>query len=169
MDGKGSTWCKARRPCCWCCRQQFDDARPDGHWQPSGRGQGLEFISRPVSLATHPPNQTPEGQPPRWSQRFDDALHPFIARFNASIGFDFTLLQQDLDGSIAHGRMLAACGVITMTEAQQIVEGLETIAREAADGTFRPVRNWDLIRHQAPTACPARARATCRANASRSP
>jgi len=65
--------------------------------------------------------------------------------------------------------MLAACGVITMTEAQQIVEGLETIAREAAAGTFRPAQNWGLIRHQAPMICPARARATCRANASRSP
>ena len=105
--------------------------------QRSDKGRWLELAPRPVSVATHPANRIPEGQP-RWSQRFDAALHPFIARFNASIGFDFTLLQQDLHGSIAHGRMLAACGVITAAEAEQIVEGLETIGREAAAGTFRP-------------------------------
>ena len=92
---------------------------------------------RPTSLAPHPGNQVPEEQP-RWSQRFDGALHPFIVRFNASIGFDLTLLQQDLDGSIAHGRMLAACGVITAAEAEQIVDGLETVRREAAAGRFCP-------------------------------
>ena len=45
-----------------------------------------------------------------WSQRFEEGLHPAIERFNASIGFDITLLQQDLDGSIAHARMLASTG-----------------------------------------------------------
>ena len=48
-----------------------------------------------------------------WSDRFEQGLHPAIERFNASIGFDITLLQEDLDGSIAHARMLANCGVIT--------------------------------------------------------
>ena len=97
----------------------------------------LELAPRPTRLAPHPGHQVPEEQP-RWSQRFEGALHPFIARFNASIGFDLTLLQQDLDGSIAHGRMLAACGVITAAEAEQIVDGLETVRREAAAGTFCP-------------------------------
>ena len=30
-----------------------------------------------------------------WSQRFEQGLHPAIERFNASIGFDITLLQED--------------------------------------------------------------------------
>ena len=47
-----------------------------------------------------------------WSQRFEEGLHPAIERFNASIGFDITLLQQDLDGSIAHARMLASTGLM---------------------------------------------------------
>ena len=100
-------------------------------------GLSLESSLCSTSLATNPVNETPEEQP-RWSQRFEGALHPFIARFNASIGFDITLLQQDLDGSIAHGRMLATCGVITTTEARQIVDGLEAIRHEAANGTFCP-------------------------------
>ena len=73
-----------------------------------------------------------------WSDRFEQGLHPFIEAFNASIGFDLTLLQEDLDGSIAHARMLAGCGVISSEEGDQLVEGLETVRREAADGTFQP-------------------------------
>ena len=73
-----------------------------------------------------------------WSDRFEQGLHPFIEAFNASIGFDLTLLQEDLDGSIAHARMLASCGVIAAEEAVQLVDGLETIRLEAAEGRFNP-------------------------------
>jgi argininosuccinate lyase len=73
-----------------------------------------------------------------WSDRFDQGLHPAIERFNASIGFDINLLQEDLDGSIAHARMLAECGVISAEEATQLCEGLETIRTEAAAGSFCP-------------------------------
>ena len=73
-----------------------------------------------------------------WSDRFERGLHPFIEEFNASIGFDLTLLQEDLDGSIAHARMLASVGVITEGEAEQLVEGLEIVRAEAASGSFQP-------------------------------
>ncbi|MCP9799264.1 argininosuccinate lyase [Synechococcus sp. RedBA-s] len=77
-------------------------------------------------------------QPARWSDRFEEGLHPAIERFNASIGFDITLLQQDLDASIAHARMLGRCGVISVAEADQLIAALETVRTEAADGHFRP-------------------------------
>ena len=51
------------------------------------------------------------GSESTWSDRFEEGLHPFIEAFNASIVFDLTLLQEDLDGSIAHARMLASCGL----------------------------------------------------------
>ncbi|BEV35395.1 argininosuccinate lyase [Synechococcus sp. M16CYN] len=73
-----------------------------------------------------------------WSNRFKQSLHPFIEVFNASIGFDLTLLQEDLDGSIAHARMLGSCGVITAQEAEQLVQGLETVRTEADAGVFQP-------------------------------
>ena len=73
-----------------------------------------------------------------WSQRFEQGLHPAIERFNASIGFDITLLQEDLDGSIAHARMLASTGVLTAEEAEQLVGGLEQVRSEAAAGQFQP-------------------------------
>ena len=73
-----------------------------------------------------------------WSQRFEQGLHPAIERFNASIGFDIALLQDDLDGSIAHARMLGRCGVISEVEAQELIGGLDQVRREAAEGRFNP-------------------------------
>jgi argininosuccinate lyase len=73
-----------------------------------------------------------------WSNRFEQGLHPAIERFNASIGFDIALLQEDLDGSIAHARMLGRCGVISESEADQLITGLEQVRAEAAGGRFNP-------------------------------
>lgn len=78
------------------------------------------------------------GRDETWSNRFDQCLHPVVKRFNASIGFDITLLQEDLDCSSAHARMLSACGVISTAEGEQLLEGLEQIRKEAADGAFQP-------------------------------
>ena len=73
-----------------------------------------------------------------WSERFEEGLNPAIQRFNASIDFDIELLQEDLDGSIAHVQMLSKCRVIDSNEALQIQEGLEKIRLEALEGKFRP-------------------------------
>ena len=73
-----------------------------------------------------------------WSQRFESALHPAIARFNASIGFDIELIEYDLTGSIAHAKMLAHTGIISESEAQQLVAGLEQIRQEYRGGNFNP-------------------------------
>lgn len=73
-----------------------------------------------------------------WSDRFEGTLHPAIALFNASIGFDIELIEYDLDGSIAHGKMLAKTGIISPGEAEQLVQGLEQIRQEYRDGNFRP-------------------------------
>ncbi|MBU6230182.1 MAG: argininosuccinate lyase, partial [Cyanobacteria bacterium REEB459] len=53
---------------------------------------------------------------PTWSQRFESALHPAIAQFNASIGFDIELLEYDLTGSVAHAKMLVKTGIISPQE-----------------------------------------------------
>ncbi len=73
-----------------------------------------------------------------WSDRFDEGLNPFIERFNASISFDICLIEEDLDGSIAHAKMLGLQGVITSDEAKQITKGLDQIKSEALAGTFKP-------------------------------
>ncbi len=73
-----------------------------------------------------------------WSQRFESALHPTIARFNASIGFDIELIEYDLTGSQAHAKMLAHTGIISPVEGDQLVAGLEQIRQEYRQGKFQP-------------------------------
>ncbi len=73
-----------------------------------------------------------------WSPRFESGLHPAIARFNASIGFDIELIEYDLTGSQAHAKMLAHTGIISKEEGEQLVAGLEQIRQEYRQGTFQP-------------------------------
>ncbi|MBD1822263.1 argininosuccinate lyase [Cyanobacteria bacterium FACHB-DQ100] len=83
--------------------------------------------------------QSPESKPSQtWSQRFETALHPAIAQFNASIGFDIALIEYDLTGSQAHAKMLAKTGIISAEEGDQLVKGLEQIRQEYRQGQFQP-------------------------------
>ncbi|MGB7442450.1 MAG: argininosuccinate lyase [Coleofasciculaceae cyanobacterium] len=77
-------------------------------------------------------------KPTTWSQRFESALHPAIAHFNASIGFDLELIEYDLTGSVAHAKMLAHTGIISASEGEQLVSGLEQIRQEYRNGNFNP-------------------------------
>ncbi|WP_449416569.1 argininosuccinate lyase [Phormidium nigroviride] len=76
--------------------------------------------------------------PKTWSQRFESALHPAIARFNASISFDIELIEYDITGSVAHATMLAKTGIISAAEGEQLVAGLEQIRLEYQQGFFKP-------------------------------
>lgn len=73
-----------------------------------------------------------------WSQRFESALHPAIARFNASIGFDIQLIEYDITGSQAHAKMLAKTGIISPEEGEKLIAGLEQVRREYREGKFTP-------------------------------
>ena len=73
-----------------------------------------------------------------WSKRFDNALDPFIEKFNASIGFDRKLILEDLDCSIAHAKMLGKTKVLSSSEASKIINGLELIKVEYLEGKFSP-------------------------------
>ncbi|MGB3509091.1 MAG: argininosuccinate lyase [Microcoleaceae cyanobacterium] len=73
-----------------------------------------------------------------WSQRFEKALHPTIAKFNASISFDIELIEHDINGSVAHTKMLAKTGIISLDEGDKLVAGLEQIRQEYQEGKFQP-------------------------------
>lgn len=81
---------------------------------------------------------SPSPQSATWSQRFESALHPAIAQFNASIGFDIELIEYDITGSQAHARMLAHTGIITPKEGETLVQGLEQVRQEYRQGQFQP-------------------------------
>ena len=76
--------------------------------------------------------------PQTWSDRFEGTLHPAIAKFNASIGFDLELIEYDLTGSSAHVQMLAKTGIISPTEGEELVAGLAQIRAEYRAGNFNP-------------------------------
>ena len=80
-----------------------------------------------------------------WSNRFETALNPMIATFNASIPFDIILLPYDIQGSIAHAKMLAKTGIISDEEATQLVQGLQEILTEYEDGEFNPDINEEDV------------------------
>ena len=69
--------------------------------------------------------------------RFKQPRLPEVEAFTASLPFDRRLYRQDIRGSIAHARMLAAVGLISVGEMRQIVRGLTAIEREISEGTFR--------------------------------
>jgi len=73
-----------------------------------------------------------------WSDRFESALNPAIALFNASIGFDIELIEYDITGSIAHAKMLAHTGIISAEEGKILIEGLEKVRQEYRNGELQP-------------------------------
>lgn len=69
-----------------------------------------------------------------WGGRFEGELDPRIARFTHSLPFDNRLARHDIEGSIAHCRMLGRQRIITDEEAARIIEGLEVVRREVGEG-----------------------------------
>ncbi len=69
-----------------------------------------------------------------WGGRFQEDTDTLVHRFNASIGFDCRLYTQDIEGSIAHCRMLAKQSIIDEEEALEIIEALGEIKREIERG-----------------------------------
>ena len=72
--------------------------------------------------------------------RFAEATDDFVEEFTASVGFDQRLYQQDIAGSIAHASMLAHISVLTETERDAIIGGLNQISEEIVAGNF----NWSV-------------------------
>jgi argininosuccinate lyase len=72
-----------------------------------------------------------------WGGRFASGPDAIMEEINASIGFDFRLANQDIEGSKAHVSMLAHTGVVTPEDAETIKRGLDEIAREIESGKFK--------------------------------
>lgn len=69
-----------------------------------------------------------------WGGRFTKKTNQWVEEFNASISFDKELVEEDIQGSMAHVRMLGACGILTAEEAQQIHQGLLSIRQKVREG-----------------------------------
>ena len=71
-----------------------------------------------------------------WSGRFNEPLDRLAQRFNASVDFDKRLAAFDIEGSLAHARMLARVGILPSADLADIERGMGQIAKEVHDGTF---------------------------------
>ena len=71
-----------------------------------------------------------------WSGRFEKGVSEFTQEFGASLPVDKAMYHQDIAGSRAHARMLAAQGVISEKDAEDIVAGLADIEKTIEEGNF---------------------------------
>ncbi|MBW6485683.1 MAG: argininosuccinate lyase [Syntrophobacterales bacterium] len=71
-----------------------------------------------------------------WGGRFSEETDKAVEAFTASLHFDRRLYRCDIEGSIAHARMLARQGIVKKNESRAIIAGLKEILRDIEDGTF---------------------------------
>ena len=72
-----------------------------------------------------------------WDGRFTDKTDYRVEKFTASIDIDRRLYAYDIEGSIAHCRMLGSAGIIASEEVSTLIQGLGTIRREIERGQFK--------------------------------
>ncbi len=75
-----------------------------------------------------------------WGGRFSEEQAPLFERINASLPFDHVLAGHDIAGSRAHVRMLCHIGVLSRSECDILLDGLDEVEREITEGEFP----WEL-------------------------
>lgn len=68
------------------------------------------------------------------SARFSESTDAFVEEFTASIQFDHRMYRQDIQGSIAHAKMLTEVGILNAQELADIERGLATILQQIETG-----------------------------------
>lgn len=71
-----------------------------------------------------------------WGGRFTKETNQLVHNFNASISFDQKFYEQDIRGSIAHVTMLSKQGILTQTERDEIIAGLNGIRTDIETGSL---------------------------------
>jgi argininosuccinate lyase len=71
-----------------------------------------------------------------WSGRFSEPVAELVKRYTASVGFDKRLAEFDIQGSLAHARMLHAVGVLSKSDLADIERGMAGILDEIRQGKF---------------------------------
>ena len=85
-------------------------------------------------------SQTPADKVGTWSGRFAEPVSERVKRYTASVTFDQRLAAFDIQGSLAHARMLQATKIITSADLQAIETGMQQILGEIRAGGF----TWSL-------------------------
>ncbi len=72
-----------------------------------------------------------------WSGRFKEKTADIVEQYTESISFDKRLWKYDIEGSIAHAKMLARQGIIPKKDADRIIKGLNEIYKDIENGRFK--------------------------------
>ena len=80
-----------------------------------------------------------------WGGRFTKKTDQMVYDFNASIGFDRRLYRQDIEGSMAHVKMLAKQKILTEEERDRILQGLSGILADVEDGSLPITKEYEDI------------------------
>ena len=80
-----------------------------------------------------------------WGGRFTKETDQLVYNFNASITFDQKFYKEDIEGSMAHVKMLAAVGVLTDTERDEILGGLTGILNDVESGKLEITSEYEDI------------------------
>lgn len=76
-----------------------------------------------------------------WAGRTDGTTEKIADDFNSSIHFDSRMYKQDITGSMAHAAMLSAQGIISQSDADALIGGLEEILKDLDSGALK--FDWD--------------------------
>ncbi|MCP5199659.1 MAG: argininosuccinate lyase [Gammaproteobacteria bacterium] len=91
-----------------------------------------------MSPPTTEPSENPSAAADKpWGGRFTAPTDAFVEEFTASVGFDQRLALCDIEGSIAHARMLSECGVLSTAEFADIERGLGLVRADIEAGRFQ--------------------------------
>jgi argininosuccinate lyase len=80
-----------------------------------------------------------------WGGRFIKGESKLMEDFNSSLSFDKRLYKEDITGSKAHVKMLAKCGIVTPSEGELILKGLDTILNKIESGELELDGNYEDI------------------------
>jgi argininosuccinate lyase len=91
-------------------------------------------------------HESPKGgaKPPEkaWSGRFAEPFDRLTQRYTASVSFDRRLAEFDIQGSLAHARMLTRCGILARPDLEAIERGMVEVLAEIREGRFE----WSVAR-----------------------
>ena len=87
-------------------------------------------------MKRRPRRATPRAKVKPWAARFKQSADPIAERFTGSLAFDQRLWAYDITGSVAWAKALGRAGLLTASERDTIVRGLEAVREELATGVF---------------------------------
>lgn len=80
-----------------------------------------------------------------WGGRFTKETDQLVYNFNASITFDRKFYRQDIEGSIAHVKMLGKQGILTGQETEDIIRTLKQIREDVESGKLEITSEYEDI------------------------